>query len=146
MTIEITTTTCNEACWRAKEESCSCSCGGKNHGCLKQEFDDNGEALPRPPRQMRKYDHVYTLHSIHATGGDAWRITQAYKAEHHTAQGVYRGRHWTLVGVAAFDARATESQMKWEELKGLVDPERKWKRPYLAWVRSDILEAEVANA
>ena len=24
--------TCGEACWRAKESECKCSCGGKNHG------------------------------------------------------------------------------------------------------------------
>lgn len=29
--------TCGEACWHAKELVCRCSCGGKNHGCLKTE-------------------------------------------------------------------------------------------------------------
>ena len=31
----LTSQTCGEACWHAKDEICRCSCGGKNHGCLK---------------------------------------------------------------------------------------------------------------
>lgn len=27
--------TCGEACWEAREDVCRCSCGGKNHGCLR---------------------------------------------------------------------------------------------------------------
>ncbi len=30
----LTTQTCGEACWHAREEVCRCSCGGRNHGCL----------------------------------------------------------------------------------------------------------------
>jgi len=30
----ITSQTCGENCWHAKEEVCRCSCGGANHGCL----------------------------------------------------------------------------------------------------------------
>jgi len=30
----LTSQTCGEPCWHAKEEVCRCSCGGKNHGCL----------------------------------------------------------------------------------------------------------------
>jgi len=33
----LTPTTCGEACWKAEELVCRCSCGGKNHGCLKTE-------------------------------------------------------------------------------------------------------------
>lgn len=30
----LTSQTCGENCWHAKEEICRCSCGGVNHGCL----------------------------------------------------------------------------------------------------------------
>lgn len=30
----LTSQTCGEPCWHAREEICRCSCGGKNHGCL----------------------------------------------------------------------------------------------------------------
>jgi hypothetical protein len=30
----LTSTTCGEPCWHAREEVCRCSCGGRNHGCL----------------------------------------------------------------------------------------------------------------
>lgn len=31
----LTSQTCGEPCWHAVEDVCRCSCGGKNHGCLK---------------------------------------------------------------------------------------------------------------
>jgi hypothetical protein len=31
----LTETTCGEACWQAREDICRCSCGGKNHGCMR---------------------------------------------------------------------------------------------------------------
>lgn len=31
----LTSQTCGEPCWHATEDVCRCSCGGKNHGCLK---------------------------------------------------------------------------------------------------------------
>jgi hypothetical protein len=31
----LTEATCGEACWTAREDICRCSCGGKNHGCLR---------------------------------------------------------------------------------------------------------------
>lgn len=30
----LTSQTCGEPCWHAREEICRCSCGGRNHGCL----------------------------------------------------------------------------------------------------------------
>jgi hypothetical protein len=30
----LTSQTCGEACWHAREDVCRCSCGGRNHGCL----------------------------------------------------------------------------------------------------------------
>jgi len=39
----LTSTTCGESCWHAKEEICRCSCGGKNHGCLKHGGENQPE-------------------------------------------------------------------------------------------------------
>ena len=33
----ITEQTCGDACWHAREDICRCSCGGRNHGCLRTE-------------------------------------------------------------------------------------------------------------
>lgn len=33
----LTESTCGESCWHAVEDVCRCSCGGKNHGCLRSE-------------------------------------------------------------------------------------------------------------
>ena len=30
----LTSQTCGEPCWHAREDVCRCSCGGRNHGCL----------------------------------------------------------------------------------------------------------------
>lgn len=135
--------TCGPSCWRAKEDLCHCSCEGRNHGCLKQEYDADGNALPRPPRQMRKYGHMYQLHSIHKDGGSAWAAKRDFIKLHPvTVQGVYHGRSYVREGEAAFDQHATTAQMKWDELKALVDPEHAWRRPYLVWARLDLLADE----
>lgn len=47
----LTSTTCGEPCWHAREEVCRCSCGGRNHGCL---LSDNGER----PKRTAKIDGV----------------------------------------------------------------------------------------
>lgn len=44
--------TCGDACWHAHEDICRCSCGGRNHGCLRKEkrivlIDDAESVFPR---------------------------------------------------------------------------------------------------
>ena len=51
----LTSHTCGEACWHAREEVCRCSCGGVNHGCL---LVDGAE---QPARTSRIDGHRYRL-------------------------------------------------------------------------------------
>lgn len=55
--MKISTITCGENCWEAKEVECCCSCGGKNHGILK-----NGGG--QPARTKKAGGKVYTLVSV----------------------------------------------------------------------------------
>jgi hypothetical protein len=54
----ITEQTCGEACWCAREDICRCSCGGKNHGVLR---DPNGV---RPERTSKIDNSRYTLIAV----------------------------------------------------------------------------------
>ena len=54
----LTSTTCGEGCWYARETTCRCSCGGKNHGCL---LEDGAE---RPARTSKIHGVLYTLAAI----------------------------------------------------------------------------------
>jgi hypothetical protein len=54
----LTSATCGEGCWYAREQVCRCSCGGKNHGCL---LDGTTE---RPARTSKIHGTVYTLAAI----------------------------------------------------------------------------------
>jgi hypothetical protein len=54
----LTSQTCGEPCWHAREEICRCSCGGRNHGCLN---DGTGE---RPERTAKSSGHLYRLKAV----------------------------------------------------------------------------------
>jgi len=53
-----TSQTCGEACWHAREDVCRCSCGGRNHGCLR-----NGSGA-RPERTSRISGIMYRLRAV----------------------------------------------------------------------------------
>lgn len=54
----LTSQTCGEPCWHAREEVCRCSCGGKNHGCL---LTADGA---RPQRMAKIDGHRYKLAGV----------------------------------------------------------------------------------
>ena len=54
----MTSQTCGEPCWHARELVCRCSCGGKNHGCL---LVPSGE---QPLRASKIDGERYTLLSV----------------------------------------------------------------------------------
>lgn len=65
--------TCGEACWHAREEVCRCSCGGKNHGCLRA----GAEGAAEPERTCRINGVRYKLAAVGLHGdlmGEAGKI------------------------------------------------------------------------
>ena len=54
----LTSATCGDGCWYAREKVCRCSCGGKNHGCLLE------AGAARPARTSRIQGTLYELSAI----------------------------------------------------------------------------------
>ena len=138
----LTETTCGEACWRACEDVCRCSCGGKNHGCLR------GEDGTRPERTAKIDGFRYKLAAVGDVAGEAKRINRA------TPRG-QKGNYtyfWfdTDAGAPARVRPATDAQLaSWPELasyqeaiaavKARGECAAVWLRlkPYLLWLRID---------
>ena len=140
----LTEATCGEACWHAREEICRCSCGGKNHGCLKTA---DGE---RPVRTAKIQGIRFELLGV----GDQWELHQQ-AVELNKAGGVtfYYADSSTNSWDADIPAKlrkATKAQLTgWPELKAhleqrvkaaktasclaALDDEAPW--PYLLWRR-----------
>lgn len=130
----ITGTTCGEACWHAREDVCRCSCGGKNHGCLR---DANGER----PLRTSKIDGV--RYELRGVGGDVEKQAQAINAAAgipyhyaHTARD-----HYGYTPEAVMRP-PTKSQWNWPELTAEKEristlPAYDWRgrSVYLLWVR-----------
>lgn len=130
--IILTGHTCGEACWRAEEDICRCSCGGKNHGCLRT---TNGA---RPERTCRIKKHIYKLIAV----GDAGNLE-------HTAQQINQAAGITFLyahtsqdrdcdNVPAKMKCASKSQINaWPELsawRGKTESELYFDgKPYLLW-------------
>jgi hypothetical protein len=146
----LTSHTCGEACWEAREDICRCSCGGKNHGCLRV----NGGA--RPERNSRIDGHAYKLIAVgryldlapearkinYAAGWKAidkpYLVTaeNAYLPDGKPYWRQYR-YHWEATdhGAPARLKSATASQRNWQELSG-------WREHrhdlYLLWQRLEM--------
>lgn len=136
MEFVLTNTTCSEACWHAREEVCRCSCGGRNHGCLKV------EGGVRPARTRLEKGVRYELKAI---GGDVEKQAR----ELNKAAGIqylfaHTSREWFGFTPAAIVRSPTADQLaKWPELAG--EKERtaslpRWKgtpqsNVHMLWVR-----------
>jgi hypothetical protein len=144
--------TCGEACWEAREDVCRCSCGGKNHGCLRSKDG------VRPTRNAKIDGHRYELKAV---GG---RELYAEAEAINKANGPYRVEttapfykywwHETDRGAPARLKPATKDQLaRWPELaaaRAEIDALkaagecaavylRAW--PYLLWARVEQKEA-----
>ncbi len=162
-----TSQTCGEACWHAKEEICRCSCGGKNHGCLKTadgiapvrmaKIDGHryklagvGYELRAEARQINRLAGWKAIDRpslvIDSTGtrsddivGD---LAKALAAGHDAWISQYH-YHWddTDCGAPARIKYASKDQIaRWSELTAYRDCEA-WKKPLLLWVREVMPEA-----
>ena len=125
--ITLTGTTCGFACWEAREEVCRCSCGGANHGILK-----NGGEQPKRTCKIRSF--WYELYSI-GRGLDIGKECHALRIEANG--GTYLGKdgyvavyHDSKPGDLFYDKRASAHQLKWPEVKnsGITYPFIIWKR------------------
>lgn len=112
----ISESTCGEACWCAREDACHCSCGGKNHGVLRE---GNGDS----PARTAKIDGV--RYELKAVGPNLYCEAEAINgaagdcAVHKLGTQTYR-YPWTETdkGAPARIKRARKDQLaKWPELK-----------------------------
>lgn len=136
----LTSTTCGEGCWYAREDVCRCSCGGINHGCLKTE-----DGI-KPIRTSNIDGSIYELKAI-----GTWRDLEAQAKEINKAAGhkmvdkvtetlIYH-YDWksTDKGAPARVKSASKDQIaRWEELSSFRAMDRYElfrNQPYLLWVK-----------
>jgi hypothetical protein len=141
----LTEATCGDACWHAVEDVCRCSCGGKNHGCLR-----TAEGV-RPVRTSKIDGFRYELKAV---GPEVWMeartINKAAGPRGTDGLGPYAYAYpweYTDKGAPARLKRATKAQLaSWPELAGAREaianlPERHCFRdvdklwPSLLWVK-----------
>ena len=148
----LTEATCGEACWNAREEVCRCSCGGKNHGCMK-----TADGV-RPPRQSKINGFRYELAAVgpqYVAGSDTGIYATAKKINNSVPCNIKYKYRWTETdkGAPARVKKATSDQLaKWPELKAMLDArtaaaklpgmyprllDRTAPWPYLLWVKVD---------
>jgi len=127
----LTTQTCGEACWSAREEHCRCSCGGKNHGCLKV---DGGTQ----PVRMAKIDgHRYKLHAVGPVGAeDASKLLETLGDPR--ARFLYHRPKEPGSPVRLRAASASEIA-RWPELAAWRGRPAYERAPNLLWVREDVV-------
>lgn len=153
-----TITTCNEACWSARQEDCHCSCGGANHGILRPGHANyQGAEGEQPRRNCRIKGHRYVLAAVgsYSEASQAGRnLTSRHAA---TFRGVVAGRDaWRQRyederqnGPATVARIASVSETdRWPELKAFGDLQEaaggRRGRPHLCWLREDLTHLEDA--
>lgn len=102
-----TTTTCSTACWQAKEPSCSCSCGSRNHGIAQR-----GGAAPRMKRDGEQRYVLVGTYPRTPPGGTslAWAAYRDIKAEHRENPVARRINY----------SHPTARQQRWPEFQGMA--------------------------
>ena len=119
ITAVLTGSTCGEACWSAAEDVCKCSCGGKNHGILK----DTGK---RPERTCKIQGRFYKLAGV-GTWLDIRKAAYDYNVP--TVNGQHDYNNSLPANLRAIDKPATASQLTWDEVKNTGI-----NRPSLLWI------------
>lgn len=144
--ITLTDQTCGEACWHAREETCHCSCGGRNHGCLKTEdgvqptrtakiagvrYELAGVGDPALYRKAARLNHwsVVGFSGLNPLTDHVGKVYLYYYTWKDTEGGAP-----ALVKYASQDQRA-----KWPELAAWKDAPR-YASVMLLWKRVDYAE------
>lgn len=130
----LTSATCGEGCWYAREEKCHCSCGGVNHGCL---LEDGAE---RPARTSKIHGVLYMLTASGKYGELARQADTELRALPPREVSTHGYKyHWrpTDPGSPVYLKCATKQQLgTWTELKDAP------RGTYLLWRRVDAGKAE----
>jgi len=147
----ITEQTCGDACWHAKDEICHCSCGGRNHGCMRTK---DGE---QPQRTRKIKGSMYQLVTIEQDIKDsciAERTHPIYQLErtiddnaisaglfeHHELKGC---KSWCDKPLPVYVKSANQSEIeRWPELSQWRDKtelELIRHKPLMVWVKIDLL-------
>ena len=148
----LTERTCGDACWHAREDICRCSCGGKNHGCMR------GESGEQPARTKRVKDSFYQLVAVEAyPDGDSCKASTElplYESQRNINQkAIASGRyeHHKIYGsqwgatkqLPTMIRTASESEIKrWPEFAQWRDRFNPICKPLALWVKTDMLDLQ----
>jgi hypothetical protein len=114
----LTSATCGDGCWYAREKVCRCSCGGKNHGCLLE------AGAERPARTSRIQGTLYELSAVGKYGDLVREAADALKTigpREVTAYGYKYYWRPTDAGSPVYLKCATKQQLgAWRELSGAL--------------------------
>jgi hypothetical protein len=132
----LTSATCGDGCWYAREQVCRCSCGGRNHGCL---LEDGAE---RPVRTSKIHGTLYALAAVGRYGDLARQAETLLKAAGPRETTSYGYKYYwrpTDPGSPVYLKCATKQQLgAWAELKGAASG------TYLLWTK--VVPAEIPAA
>lgn len=146
----LTEQTCGEACWEAREEICRCSCGGKNHGCLR-------EKNSKQPNRSAKIDGFpYVLKAVGCVKdimSAAREINNAAGTRETIKISDTRAYQypWTEKdkGAPARVKKATDAQRHyWDELSAWAEDNLSntyVAPPYLLWVKVESIQVAAVN-
>ena len=131
----ITGHTCGFNCWMAEEDVCHCSCGGANHGIMRQ-------GGSQPQRTAKIGGQFYELVAVvmGRQDGECWtdadrrtrEAVQAVSAERFPDCDWFAYGEWRPAGKfpPVLDRKVSDSQAKWAECQAVPNAYRLvWARP-----------------
>ena len=124
MLATITTTTCADVCWYAREDVCRCMCMGINHGVLLE------LGVEQPIRTRRIKNTRYELREVVIGYGDAYG-----RAREISKSGHVKSAEWAKVGDTLVQSAPESKFGKWRELDGFSFRYGIQDNPYLVWQR-----------
>ena len=150
----LTDATCGEACWEAREDICRCSCGGKNHGCMR-----TSDGV-RPVRSAKIDGVRYTLRAVGCNVyGEAKAINKANPkpaVSYGTNTVVYSWGDNERNAPARVKSATKDQLAKWPELASFQDAIDKVRAisdhcgmdviriwPHLLWIKTELHNAEI---
>lgn len=144
----MTGSTCGYACWLAQQDTCRCSCYGKNHGIM---LKDGAE---QPRRMSQINGAVFYLATIgnERSRGHEQLMRDFAESEHGQPfsslpypnaswREIPGNSHWNKWNARWWTKTASASQMKWAEAQPFANPERPWDKPRILWVHESMIDA-----